>query len=104
MISSITLRRLVTTTIIGAFFALGTGAALAQDMGSQLDALEAQMSSAMSNDAAAQSLVDKLDNAEKTFAQLSSSPKANKAELAPDYNRLESMLSRLHETYSKKKD
>jgi hypothetical protein len=104
MISSITLRRLVTTTIIGAFLALGTGVALAQDMGSQLDALEAQMSSAMSNDAAAQSLVDKLDNAEKTFAQLSSSPKVNKAALAPDYNRLESMLSRLHETYSKKKD
>src|SRR5580658_4769101 len=104
MISSITLRRLVTTTIIGAFFALGTGVALAQDMGSQLDALEAQMSSAMSNDAAAQSLVEKLDNAEKNFAQASSSPKANKAALQPDYERLESMLSRLHETYSKKKD
>ena len=49
-------------------------------------------------------MVEKLDNAEKTFAQLSSSPKVNKAELQPAFDRLESMLSRLHETYAKKKD
>ena len=59
----------------------------------------------MSSDSQAQSMVEKLDNAEKTFAQLSSSPKVNKAAVAARrIDRLESMLSRLHETYSKKKD
>jgi len=104
MISSITLRRLMATTVIGAFLALGTGAALAQDINSELSALEPQMSGALSSDSQAQSLVEKLDNAEKTFAQLSSSPKANKAALQPAFDRLESMLARMHETYSKKKD
>ena len=92
------------TTVIGAFLALGTGAALAQDINSELSALEPQMSGALSSDSQAQSLVEKLDNAEKTFAQLSSSPKANKAALQPAFDRLESMLARMHETYSKKKD
>lgn len=104
MISSITIRRLAAAAVIGAFLALGTGAAHAQDLDSELSSLEAQMSGALSNDSQAQSLVDKLDNAEKNFAQASSSPKANKAALQPAYERLESMLSRLHETYSKKKD
>ncbi len=107
MISSITIRRLMATTVIGAFVALATGAALAQSLGdlnSQLSAIESQMSSAMSSDAAAQSAVEKLDSAEKMFAQISSSPKANKAELQPAFDRLESMLARLHETYAKKKD
>src|SRR5580704_9166638 len=104
MISSITIRRLAAATVIGAFLALGTGAAHAQDLDSELSALEAQMSGALSNDSQAQSLVEKLDNAEKNFAQASSSPKANKAALQPDYERLESMLARMHETYSKKKD
>jgi hypothetical protein len=91
-------------TIIGAFVALGAGGAWAQDLNSQLSSAESEMSSAMNSDGAAQSLVERLDNAEKTFAQESSSPKANKAALVPDYERLESMLSRLHDTYAKKKD
>jgi hypothetical protein len=107
MISSITLRRLIATTVVGAFLALGTGAALAQGAGnlnSELSAIESQMSGAMSSDSQAQSVVEKLDSAEKNFAQLSSNPKVNKAELQPAFDRLESMLARLHETYSKKKD
>ena len=104
MISSITIRRLMATTVIGALLALGTGVARAQDINSQLSSLEGQMSGALSSDSQAQSLVEKLDNAEKTFAQLSSGNKANKAELQPAFDRLESMLARMHETYSKKKD
>jgi len=105
MISSITLRRLAATTVVGAFLALGAGGAFAQsELTGQLNSIDAQMSGAMSSDSQAQSVVEKLDNAEKTFAQLSSSPKANKAALQPDYDRLESMLSRLHEAYAKKKD
>ncbi|HLX37078.1 MAG TPA: hypothetical protein VKR29_04730, partial [Candidatus Binataceae bacterium] len=69
-----------------------------------LSSLEGQMSGALSSDSQAQAMVEKLDNAEKTFAQLSSSNKANKAELQPAFDRLESMLARMHETYSKKKD
>ena len=107
MISSITLRRLTATTVIGAFLALGAGAALAQsagDLNSQLSSIESQMSGATSSDSQAQSVVEKLDNAEKTFAQLSSNPKVNKAELQPAFDRLESMLARMHEAYAKKKD
>jgi len=105
MTSSIMLRRLMAVTVIGAFVALGVGSARAQaELNNQLSALESQMSAAMDNTATAQSTVEKLDNAEKTFAQLSSSPKVNKAELGPAYERLESMLSRLHEAYAKKKD
>ncbi len=104
MISSITIRRLMATTVIGALLALGTGVARAQDINSQLSSLEGQMSGALSSDSQAQAMVEKLDNAEKTFAQLSSGNKANKAELQPAFDRLESMLARMHETYSKKKD
>ena len=98
MISSITIRRLMATTVIGALLALGTGVARAQDINSQLSSLEGQMSGALSSDSQAQAMVEKLDNAEKTFAQLSSSNKANKAELQPAFDRLESMLARMHET------
>ena len=90
-------------TVIGTFVALGAGAAHAQ-LNGEISSLEGQMSGALSSDSQAQSLVEKLDNAEKSFAQLSSSPKSNKAELQPAFDRLESMLSRLHETYAKKKD
>ena len=93
--------------VIVAFFLLGSGAARAQSAGelnSEINSLEGQMSGAMSSDAQAQSLVEKLDNAEKTFAKVASSPKVNKAELGPAYDRLESMLARLHDTYQKKKD
>jgi len=104
MISSITIRRLMATISFGAFLALATGAALAQDINGELSALEGQMSGALSSDSQAQAMVEKLDNAEKSFAQLSSSTKANKAELQPAFDRLESVLARMHETYSKKKD
>ncbi len=107
MISCITIRRLMATTVIGAFLALGYGAARAQSVGelnSQLSGLESQMSGALSSDSQAQSLVEKLDNAEKTFAQISSGNKVNKAELQPAFDRLESMLTRMHDTYAKKKD
>jgi hypothetical protein len=104
MTSSIMLRRLTAITVIGAFVALGARGALAQELGSQISSLESQMSGAMNSDSEAQSVVEKLDNAEKTFAQVSSSPKANKAALVPDYEQLESMLSRLHDAYAKKKD
>ncbi|HVN29304.1 MAG TPA: hypothetical protein VMT64_12495 [Candidatus Binataceae bacterium] len=103
MISSITFRRLAAITVLGAFVALGSGVARA-DINSEVDSLEAQMGGAMNSDAAAQSLVDKLDNAEKMFAQESSSPKANKAALQPAFDRLEGMLAKLHEAYAKKKD
>src|SRR5689334_17695593 len=100
MMPSNTLRRLVATTVVGAFVALGVGAAHAQSAGelnSELSSIEGQMSGAMSSDAQAANVVEKLDNAEKTFAKVASSPKANKSELAPAYERLESMLSRIHE-------
>ena len=62
------------------------------------------MSGAMNSDSQAQSVVEKLDDAEKTFAQISSSAKVNKAQLQPAFDRLESMLARIHDAYAKKKD
>src|SRR6202050_5971194 len=107
MISSIRLRRLVAASAIGAFFALGTGVARAQSLetlNSEISAAESQMSGAMNSDSQAQSVVEKLDNAEKTFAQLSSSAKVNKAQLQPAFDQLESMLARIHDWYAQKKD
>ena len=107
MTSSIALRRLVAAFAIGAFFALGTGVARAQSietLNNEISAAESQMSGAMSSDSQAQSVVEKLDAAEKTFAQISSSAKVNKAQMQPAFDRLESMLARIHDTYAKKKD
>jgi hypothetical protein len=104
---STTPHQLATFLVIGALLAFGAGAAYAQSAGElsrEISSLSGEMSSAMNSNAAAQSLVDKLDHAEADFAKIASNPKANKAELLPLYDRLESMLSQLKDTYQKKKD
>src|SRR5690348_1575524 len=104
---STTPHRLATFLAIGAFLVLGAGTVCAQSAGqlsSEISSLDSQMSSAMNSDAAAQSLVDKLDHAEADFAKIASNPKANKGELLPLFDRLESMLARLKDAYQKKKD
>jgi lipopolysaccharide biosynthesis regulator YciM len=104
---STTPHRLATFLAIGAFLALGTVAAHAQSVGDlsrEVNSLSGELSSALHSDSAAQSMVEKLDHAEADFAKIANNPKANKAELLPLYDRLESMLSQLKETYQKKKD
>jgi tetratricopeptide (TPR) repeat protein len=95
--------------MITAFSALAftAGVAAAQSAGqleSELSSLSGQMSSAESNEATADQVISRLDNAEGTFAKLTSSGKVDKGSLIPLYHQLESMLERMNTAYSKKKD
>ena len=88
-------------------FASSPGTAGAQtldQLNSQLSELEPQLGSRASNQATAGSVISKLDSAEATFATLAENPKVDKAGLLSAYTRLESMLSRMYDTYKQKKD
>jgi len=87
--------------------ALTAGVAAAQSAGQleeELSSLSGQLSSAESNESTADQVISRLDNAEGTFAKLSSSGKVDKGALIPVYRQLESMLDRMDTTYAKKKD
>ncbi len=100
-------RRLM--VMLTAFFTLAftAGVAAAQSIGdlqSELSSLSVQMSAAESNASTADQVIAKLDNAEGTFAKLTSGGKVDKGALVPIYHQLESMLDRMNTVYSKKKD
>ncbi len=100
-------RRLM--VMLTAFFtlALTAGVAAAQSAGelqSELSSLSGQMSAAESNASTADQVIAKLDNAEGTFAKLTSGGKVDKGALVPIYHQIESMLDRMNTVYSKKKD
>ncbi|HKN14465.1 MAG TPA: hypothetical protein VJX68_14835 [Candidatus Binatus sp.] len=87
--------------------AFTAGLACAQSSGqleSELASLSGQMSSAEANASTADQVIARLDNAEGTFAKLTSSGKVDKGALIPLYRQLESMLDRMNTVYSKKKD
>lgn len=95
--------------MLTAFFTLAftAGVAAAQSvgaLGSELSSLSGQLSSAESNESTADQVITRLDNAEGTFAKLTSSGKVDKGALVPIYRQLESMLDRMNSAYSKKKD
>ena len=95
--------------MLTAFFTIAFTASLAcaQSSGqleSELSSLSGQMSSAESNASTADQVIARLDNAEGTFAKLTSSGKVDKGALIPLYRQLESMLDRMNRVYSKKKD
>jgi len=95
--------------MITAFFTLAfsAGIAAAQSVGeleSELSSLSGQISSAESNDSTADQVISRLDNAEGTFAKLTSSGKVDKGALIPLYRQLESMLDRMDTAFAKKKD
>ncbi len=73
-------------------------------LNSELSELEPQISSATSNQTTAGSVITRLDDAEAAFAKLAENPKIDKGELLSAYTRLESMLSRMYNTYKQKKD
>lgn len=100
-------RRLTPALIAAVSITLLAASARAQSIGelnSDISSLEGQVSSSLNNEAAGKSVVEKLDNAETMFAKVASNPKTNKSELISAFDRLESMLARVHETYQKKKD
>ena len=95
--------------MLTAFFTIAFTASLAcaQSSGqleSELSSLSGQMSSAEANASTADQVIARLDNAEGTFAKLTSSGKVDKGALIPLYRQLESMLDRMNRVYSKKKD
>ncbi|HEY9159273.1 hypothetical protein [Candidatus Binatus sp.] len=95
--------------MLTAFFALAftAGIAAAQSAGQlegELSSLSGQMSSAESNESTADQVISRLDNAEGSFAKITSSGKVDKGALIPLYHQLESMLDRMQSVYSKKKD
>src|SRR5208283_3117646 len=95
--------------MITAFFTLAfiAGIAAAQsvaELESELSSLSGQMSAAESNDSTADQVIGRLDNAEGTFAKLTSSGKVDKGALIPLYRQLESMLDRMDTAFAKKKD
>ena len=97
------------TVMLTAFFTLAftAGVAAAQsagDLEGELSSLSGQLSSAESNESTADQVITRLDNAEGTFAKLTSSGKVDKGALIPLYHQLESMLDRMDTVYSKKKD
>ena len=97
------------TAVLTAFFALvfTAGIAAAQSSGQleeELSSISGQMSAAENNESTADQVISRLDNAEGTFAKLTSSGKVDKGALIPIYRQLESMLDRMQTAYSKKKD
>ena len=97
------------TAVLTAFFALvfTAGIAAAQSAGQleeELSSISGQMSAAENNESTADQVISRLDNAEGTFAKLTSSGKVDKGALIPIYRQLESMLDRMQTAYSKKKD
>ncbi|HVN63435.1 MAG TPA: hypothetical protein VMT58_02265, partial [Candidatus Binataceae bacterium] len=89
----------LTLAVHTAFAGRGEGS----DLDSELSSLEGQMGAAQSSTSAASDVITRLDAAGTQFAKIASGPKANKAELAPMYDRLESMLSRMYQTWDKKR-
>src|SRR5271168_5041669 len=97
------------TVMLAAFFALAFTASIAAaqsagELESELSSLSGQMSSAESNESTADQVVTRLDNAEGTFAKLTSSGKVDKGSLIPIYRQLEEMLNRMQTAWLKKKD
>lgn len=92
--------------LVGAIL-ISAGVASAQDiatLNSELAALEGQVGAAESNPKTAMSMIERLDKAEALFSKLANDPKIDRGSLMSAYNRLDSMLTRLYNTYRKRKD
>jgi hypothetical protein len=104
---SVTKRASIATIGAIAALALTFGIASAQSLGElndQLSQAEGQMSGAESNPGTAGQVIGQLDRLEALFAKVASNPKTDKTALAPTYNRLDSALSRMYQTWKQKKD
>ncbi|HXW85208.1 MAG TPA: tetratricopeptide repeat protein [Candidatus Binataceae bacterium] len=100
-------RRLAAAAIVAGAWILLAVPANAQSLGElneELSAIEGQMGAATSNPSTGKDVVAKLDHAEAAFAQIASSPKSDKSELGPTYQRLNSMLSQMYDSWKKAKD
>jgi tetratricopeptide (TPR) repeat protein len=65
----------------------------------ELHSLKPEIAPALADSARAESVVERLDKAEVTFAKLAADPNANHDELTQDYQDLEDMLSRVFLSY-----
>jgi hypothetical protein len=100
-------RASIAATCAFAALALSIGAARAQSLGDingQLSEIEGQISAARNDTGKAGSVITQLDRLEALFAKVASSPKIDKSSLAPTYNRLDSALTQMYQTWKQKKD
>ncbi|MGZ6242575.1 MAG: hypothetical protein ACXWN9_08335, partial [Candidatus Binataceae bacterium] len=72
-------------------------------LNSRLNALESRVNEAVSNPAAASSVISELDTAEGEFEEAANG-RASRGELLETYIQLESMLNRIYQAYQHKKD
>jgi len=72
-------------------------------LNSRLNALEPRVNEALSNPAAASSVVSELDTAEGEFEELANG-RESRSQLIESYLQLESMLNRIYQAYQRKKD
>ncbi len=70
----------------------------------ELDSLDSQMSEATSNMSTASEVTSRLDSAEATFAKIAAEGRANHAQIAATYGRLQDMLGNIYTTYKQKKN
>lgn len=73
------------------------------DINNQLTQIEGQLSAARNDPNQAGSVISQLDRLEALFAQTAASPRVSKAELAPTYDRLNSALTNMYQTWKQKK-
>src|SRR5690242_18391280 len=72
-------------------------------LNSRLNALEPRVNEALSNPAAASSVVSEFDTAEGEFEELANG-RESRSQLIESYLQLESMLNRIYQAYQRKKD
>ena len=96
--------RVVAVSTLTLGLATAASAQTLNSLNRRLDELQPQVSAALSNSAEAGAVIDQLDQAEAEFAQIVEGERNDREDLVATYDRLESMLSRMYNTYEKKKD
>lgn len=79
-------------------------ASAAGELNARLSALEPQVEQAVSDPAAADGVIEQLNQAEADFERLADSRRVGRGQLLDIYLRLEPMLSRIYRAYEQKKD
>ena len=91
------------TALLGLALSFSTASASLGGLNSRLNALESRVNEALSDPAAASSVITQLDEAEGEFEEAANS-RNGRGDLIETYLQLESMLNRIYQAYQHKKD
>lgn len=91
------------TALIGLAVSFSVAGASLSGLNARLSALEPRVTEAVSNPAAASSVISELDTAEGEFEEAANG-RVSRGALLETYVQLESMLNRIYQTYQHKKD